>query len=125
VQEVVVGNDEDTAVRLSIKALYELSKEENLAVLGKDGLPFNAVTSTTPFPYPNGEVYFFRFDPDRKHYDEEQRVFLDFEKFYEICIPSICWNDLIAGECEIKTIDGVRFIGIDIYNADLEKFEFV
>lgn len=109
-------------MKLTIKQLYEISKEADIAVLGKDGLPFNSVTSITPNE--KGETYFFRHEEGKLCYPNTNgpgEPWLDFHKFYEICIPSICRNDMVAGECEVMHIDDIYFIGIDLYNEDLEK----
>lgn len=105
-------------MKLTLQALYNLVKEKDIPVLGHDGLPFHNQTTVATS---EGEV-FFRHDPE---YKSEDRDYLDFVDFYEICIPSICRNDVIAGNCEFHTEDGITWMGVDLFNKDLELLTFV
>lgn len=93
-------------MRLTIKQLYELSKSSGMSVLGHDGLPFNTVTTISPDP----NTFYFRHEEDEKNWD-----CFDVIEFYEKCIPSICQNDFVAGECLIHHIGNISYIGVDLY----------
>lgn len=101
-------------MQLTYKQLYELAVKENLPILGHDGLPFQTMTTITAGF--NEECLYFRHDDNKE--------FFDFVTFFPFHIPSVCHNDLVAGECEIHEENRIRWIGVDLYNEDLEKLIF-
>lgn len=92
-------------MRLTIKQLFDLCTTKNLAVLGHDGLPFTSVIRS-----------------DKYHFihDEEISEPFDFEDFFLSSIHTMCYGDLIAGECEIHKYGDIEWIGVTIYNKELE-----
>lgn len=71
--------------------------------MGHDGLPFTGITS--------GDKYYFRHDVSRNEP-------FDFFHFYEVCLPAICRDDKVAGECRIHSDNGVFWVGVDLYTYD-------
>lgn len=93
-------------MQLTIKQLFDFCTTKNLAVLAHDGLPF---TSVAVF---SGKYYFI--------HDETVIEPFDFEDFFLRCIHTMCYEDLIAGECEIHKYGDIEWIGVTIYNKELE-----
>jgi hypothetical protein len=92
-------------MQLTINQLFDLCTTKNLAVLDHEGLPFTSVISS--------DKYYFIHD------DKVVEPF-DFEDFFLRCINTRCYGALIAGECKIHSHGDVKWIGVTIYNKELE-----
>lgn len=92
-------------MQLTIKQLFDLCTTQKLAVLGHDGLPFTSVI--------NSDRYYFL-------HDEEVVEPFDFEEFFLKCVHTMCWDQMIAGECEVHQRGDIKWIGVTIYNKQLE-----
>lgn len=85
-------------MRLTLKALYDLSVTTKMPVLGHDGLPIGSVIVS--------DAYYFTHKDD---------VTFDFTEFYEKCVYSGCRHDMVAGECKFHEYDGHHWIGVDLF----------
>lgn len=99
-------------MKLTLKELYDLAKETNLAVLGKDGLPLNWVVVS--------DKYYFC-------YNSKSCQEFDFIEFYEKCVPTICQSDLVGNEVDIylNKEEFIHWIGLEIlcYSEKCDMFK--